>query len=350
MNKLNNTAIKTMNARTKTGVLIVIYCTIAFCFLFFGDNHGWNKWINFKYDNILRLCLSLLFVSTFSWFSFLISKELDNCFLKTNKKSTQLVIAFTLFFGQLVPTIIMLLNYYAITNIDPIISMYIYLAISVGAAATALIICLVLTSKYRNTKGLSLFFLPFVLIGLIWSFEYFYYLGIVRGWTSLLVIITGVFTCDVFAYFGGMLFGKHKFSPKISPKKSWEGVIIGCLFSIGFIFLLLFLLNYSKHDTSLLFFGYGFLEKNNWLWWISVSVISVAIAILTVLGDLLFSWFKRINNIKDFGSLLPGHGGILDRLDSLLTVSAIIGALIGMISFIFVFINNNPNIFFPTIG
>jgi hypothetical protein len=123
--------------------------------------------MHFEHDNYLRFCFSLLFVGTFSWFSFLIAKELDNCFLKTNKKSIQLLIALTLFFGQLVPTIIMLLNYYGITNIDAIILMYIYLAISIGASSITLIICLVLTSQYKNARGLSLFLLPFVAIGLI---------------------------------------------------------------------------------------------------------------------------------------------------------------------------------------
>lgn len=112
-------------------------------------------------------------------------------------------------------------------------------------------------------------------------------------------IIFATYLCDTAAYFSGYFFGKHKLNPRISPKKTIEGAIGGWLFGAIGSFL----------------FGLYFLPE------LSVITLCIASAILSVMGqigDLSFSAMKRCFHVKDFSNLLPGHGGILDRLDSLI--------------------------------
>ena len=115
-------------------------------------------------------------------------------------------------------------------------------------------------------------------------------------WMLLYLIIIQVGT-DVFAYLGGKFLGKHKFS-KISPNKTIEGCIIGSVFgtALGFIYFL------------------KVLQAPNM---ILVLFITLLFSIIGQAGDLLFSLIKRENDIKDFSHIIPGHGGICDRFDSL---------------------------------
>lgn len=104
-----------------------------------------------------------------------------------------------------------------------------------------------------------------------------------------------IWSSDSFAYFAGRLFGKHKMAPKISPKKTWEGFAGGVLLT--------------------LILGY-FIESNfpelrgNWMF------VGFLVSIFAPLGDLVESQLKRTFGVKDSGNIIPGHGGILDRLDS----------------------------------
>ncbi len=117
---------------------------------------------------------------------------------------------------------------------------------------------------------------------------------------SLLVffypILIAVFA-DTFGYFGGMLFGKHKLIENISPKKTWEGAISATLFASAFSYFYLQYLDFSRNETI---------------------VITVVVVILSQIGDLVASTIKRTYSIKDYSTLIPGHGGILDRFDSIL--------------------------------
>lgn len=114
---------------------------------------------------------------------------------------------------------------------------------------------------------------------------------------------------DAGAYFVGSMMGKHKLCPEISPKKTIEGAIGGvivCLITIcgvGFIF--------SE-------FIYGGSIKINY---INLIVLAFTGSLLSILGDLSFSLIKRSCNIKDYGNIIPGHGGVLDRFDSVIFVS-----------------------------
>lgn len=115
---------------------------------------------------------------------------------------------------------------------------------------------------------------------------------------------------DAFAYFVGVFFGKHKMNPRLSPKKTWEGffggVILTSLFCSGFAFIM------SAVGHPIL---RNLLDIDHWY---HIIILSTLIPLVSVIGDLVFSSIKRHYEIKDFSRLIPGHGGILDRLDSML--------------------------------
>lgn len=113
---------------------------------------------------------------------------------------------------------------------------------------------------------------------------------------------------DIFAYFVGSKLGKHKLCPKISPKKSVEGAIGGVVGAIILNVLLLFV------------FKQFFFEGESGLSYLTVIILSVVLSVISMFGDLAASTIKRNFGIKDFGKLLPGHGGIMDRFDSVLFV------------------------------
>ncbi len=111
---------------------------------------------------------------------------------------------------------------------------------------------------------------------------------------------------DTFAYFGGMLFGRHKLIPHVSPNKTVEGSICGSVIAtIG---------------ASVF---YHFLVSKITL---KIVIATLVLSIIGQMGDLIFSKLKRENSIKDFSNLIPGHGGVLDRLDS--TIAIMLGYLI----------------------
>lgn len=123
------------------------------------------------------------------------------------------------------------------------------------------------------------------------------------------VIGTSCFT-DVFAYLFGIFFGKHKMCPNISPKKTWEGFIGGILF--GFLISFAFGMICSYFNAPLL---EGVLDLDHWY---LILILSFCLPFIGTFGDLFFSKIKREFNIKDFGTILKSHGGILDRFDSIL--------------------------------
>ncbi len=122
------------------------------------------------------------------------------------------------------------------------------------------------------------------------------------GGSYLPQIVTGIFVIiwanDSFAYLTGSLLGKHKMFPEISPKKTWEGFTGGLLLSMGMSLIL------SRFFNAL--------SSSEWLY------LTILIVLTGTLGDFIESAIKRNAGVKDSGKLMPGHGGFLDRFDSLL--------------------------------
>ncbi len=166
---------------------------------------------------------------------------------------------------------------------------------------------LTLTLIYKNNKfkaADALFLIGSVLL-LGTSFNAMILVRALSLYHFLFLILIFILT-DTFAYVGGMLFGKHKLIPEVSPNKTIEGSVIGSL--IGTVGASIF---------------YHFLIAP-----ISLKVVLgiIVLSIIGQIGDLIFSKLKRENEIKDYSNLIPGHGGILDRLDS--TIAIMLGYLI----------------------
>ena len=156
------------------------------------------------------------------------------------------------------------------------------------------------SSKYLYLLGYII--LPFVFITKI-SFG-------IKGYNPKIIIglFILIWTNDTFAYIVGKSIGKHKLFERISPKKTIEGFIGGIVFAVfaGFLISKFYIkANYEISDKSIL------------IW----TIIAVLVGIIGTIGDLIESKFKRIAGVKDSGKIMPGHGGILDRLDSVIFVA-----------------------------
>ncbi len=121
----------------------------------------------------------------------------------------------------------------------------------------------------------------------------------------LMFMLLIIWLADTAAYISGRLWGRHLLAPTLSPKKTWEGFIIGLLFSFFSAMLMLYFFPGIKPTFSQM--------------WLLVLLTSLA----AVAGDLFESQLKRLRGLKDSGQLLPGHGGILDRIDSLLAAAPV---------------------------
>lgn len=162
--------------------------------------------------------------------------------------------------------------------------------------------------RIGKTKLIPLAYIitPFILIQiLIWKYlSINIYDNIVWMPEVILYLFALTWTFDTFAYIFGVKFGKHKILPSISPNKSWEGFIGGLIFT-----------------TILAIFIFG--ENIN-----KILMYSVLIPISATVGDFIESYFKRKAMAKDSGNLIPGHGGMLDRMDSLLISISVISLII----------------------
>lgn len=131
----------------------------------------------------------------------------------------------------------------------------------------------------------------------------------------MLLIFISAWSCDTCAYFSGRFFGKHKLIPHVSPNKTVEGALGGALgAAVG---CLVYLLVLSKLPTT------DFIV-HTWHWVIGFAAVGLAGGICSQIGDLIASSIKRDEDIKDFGWIFPGHGGFMDRFDSVLFVSPVI--------------------------
>ena len=125
------------------------------------------------------------------------------------------------------------------------------------------------------------------------------------GGLWIVYLLICIWSCDTFAYFIGAPLGKHKLSPSVSPKKTVEGFVGGILGAV-----------------AAAFFSYYVFFKSTGL--NHLLVVSIFVSLIGQIGDLTESLFKRDAKIKDISHIIPGHGGILDRFDSLLFVSPIV--------------------------
>lgn len=169
-----------------------------------------------------------------------------------------------------------------------------------------LIVFLSIVFEILRGKGLN----PFNVFISLFGFSYialpFMFMNVIvntPGFNYLIFIIILVWVCDTFAYFGGKMFGKHQLS-SISPKKTIEGSVIGFIFTI--IFALIFY--FAAPEVTLM----------------RALIIGILVGIFSQVGDLFESLLKRYCGVKDSSHIIPGHGGVLDRFDSLIFIIPII--------------------------
>jgi len=214
-------------------------------------------------------------------------------------------------------------------NVTPLLSTAVFAGSAAFAAAIAAFVFLVVGMRRGNlaeafpAAAASVFAFGYIALPLGFLVQ------LRQQWQGaflLLYLLLVVWAGDIFAYFVGRSLGRHFMSPRISPKKTWEGALASFVASLAVGALLY---NYALPISSALLNahliekrdGFFALEKQP-LW--PTLLLSAAINVAAQLGDLVESLLKRGAGVKDSGSILPGHGGMLDRIDALLFAAPVL--------------------------
>ena len=203
--------------------------------------------------------------------------------------------------------------------LTPLIFFFIEADMAVSWAAGSVILCFVFLFKKKTFSELILILLTYLLaqsaiLALAWLRVY-----PEDGVLSVAYTVFVIAGADIGGYFVGRMLGGPKLAPKISPNKTWAGLIGGTIsagmVSYGFSFVgnPIFLIETGiESDTSSFFY---------------LLILGFVIGPVSQAGDLLESWIKRSNSVKDSGNIIPGHGGILDRVDGYLTVAPLVALM-----------------------
>ena len=377
-NELTPNAKRTLKERLLSSIFIALFFIVLFVLGILADNV--NNWSPIKPLLGRQICMWILLVFLLPVI-FISCYEIKNVFFKT-KIIPFIFILLTNIILIYAPTFVYILKYYGYQIADHLdFASTIDVLNSVTNVFSIVLACGVGLMVMTNTLLLwitkNINFKNWLILNLLTGFVSGFYIGVyfflfVRGWLSLLWLMLIVFGTDSFAYFGGLLFGKHQMAKNISPKKTWEGFGIGQVITIILAMLILFGFSKINHDpnvaeqimgvqfeqqlpnvTNLDLFNIHQLSTLNtfyvhpWVWWIVMVFITIILSVSSVLGDLMFSFFKRKYDIKDYGALIPGHGGILDRIDShsvVISLYFILSFLIALFAHTVVFFANPPTL------
>ncbi|MFV0314132.1 MAG: phosphatidate cytidylyltransferase [Anaerotignum sp.] len=221
--------------------------------------------------------------------------EFYQAFSQKNKGLHIIGYSFALFYGLFMDKIINVSNYFNIFVSLFLVVLLIYT-----------VICHNKTNALDAMTGFFGFFYVFFLLSHIYLIREFAY-GKYLVWLAFI----GAFGCDTGAYFVGITMGKHKLIPSLSPKKTIEGsiggIVTATLLSLGYGVIIGNMVVFDNVNLLLLCGLSGFFGS-----------------FLAQIGDLAASAMKRFTSIKDFGKLIPGHGGVLDRFDSVILISPVL--------------------------
>lgn len=330
---------KVFFTRGRSAIFIVSFYVLFFLFLYFS-NEKWFPplmWLDVRtmmnVQFVLNLCNVLMVIPIIVF----VSKEITNLCFPTHKAVFiyTTIALFVLTMGMSFFLLGMRYEFFTLNLDNKINNFTLFLIIGLGGiiffTLVSTLVWVIMSRHIIYVGKKTRFWYPFLIFVLNTFFVGFIYTSIIHSLTTfafLILISTG---CDVFAYIGGTHFGKHQMAPKISPKKTWEGVLFGAgvtLAAMCLIYALFYAIPGAEELDSSLYRFLGCqccpllvagkpINLEPYFWAIYV-VATLVIMFVSVLGDLFFSFIKRRFDIKDFSNLLPGHGGILDRLDALI--------------------------------
>jgi len=323
---------ETFKTRLKTALAFVVSWLALYVVLDALSAYSWLP----NFSNNVRLAMNLINMLLLVPVLYFSIKEIcDLCFPKNKKILIAFaIVTFLLFVGLSLYLLLALPKkggiIYKSIGIENSFAYYVIImgAITLIMMAACLIVAGVKIKKHTLMDKKVLFVFPALVMLAVLFINAFFYVTIVHTWTTCIILTMIPIFADVFAYLSGLAIGKHKMCPKVSPKKTWEGlagsILITTLLMCGIYGLFFLDKQDSAHGSLYAFLGCQtcsqfkdtvMINRQPYFWAIYVCVTMLLIGVSTC-GDLFFSLIKRKFGIKDFSNLLPGHGGMLDRIDS----------------------------------
>lgn len=199
-----------------------------------------------------------------------------------------------------------LMHNHALVLISPVVLAY-------WVVGVGFMLAMAQTTQRQNRLALSLFGVMSIAVAWAALVDMWLY----RGAWYLLSMMMVVWVADIAAYFAGRAFGKRKLAPRVSPGKTWAGLGGGVLAVVAWVFI-------SAQWPG----SFGAELMQNWSWF-GATLFAILLALFSVVGDLFESLLKRRAGYKDSSQLLPGHGGVLDRIDALIPVAPLAAFVAG---------------------